>query len=62
MNAAYKVLRDQGMRAAIARHFVVQLRRNGFVLVKEKELTQAKKINRQIEIIIKLMKTGKGRL
>lgn len=61
-NAAYQQLRDLGMRPAVARHFVVGLRRNGFVLVKEKELTQAKKIHRQIETIIKLMKSGKGRL
>lgn len=61
-NAAYKQLRGLGMRPAVARHFIVGLRRNGFVLVKEKELTQAKKISRQIEIIIKLMKSGRGRL
>lgn len=56
MNPAYKLLRDLGMRPAIARNFVSQLRANGFVLVREKELVQTKQINRQIEIIIKLMK------
>jgi hypothetical protein len=61
-NAAYQQLRDIGMRPTVARHFIVGLRRSGFVLVKEKELVQAKKINRQIETIIKLMKAGKGRL
>ncbi len=62
-NAAYQQLRDLGMRPAVARHFIVGLRQKGFVLVKEKDLTQAKKINRQIEIIIKLMKlkTPKGK-
>lgn len=61
-NAAYKLLRDLGMRPPLARHFVVQLRRNGFVLVKEKQLVQMKQINRQIEIIIKLMKLNRGRI
>ena len=55
-NAAYQLLKDLGMRPAIARHFLVGLRKSGFVLVKEKELAQVKKINSQIDIIIKLMK------
>jgi hypothetical protein len=62
LNAAYRLLKDLGMRPAIARHFIVGLRRNGFVLVREEELVQAKQINRKIEIIIKLMKAGKGKL
>ncbi len=59
MNDAYKLLRELGMRPAIARHFIVQLRKSGFVLVKEKQLIQTQEINRQIEIIIKLMKEGR---
>jgi hypothetical protein len=55
-NPAYQLLRGLGMRPAIARHFLVQLRDNGFVIVKEREIIQTKQINRQIEIIIKLMK------
>jgi hypothetical protein len=55
-NAAYKLLRELGMRPAIARHFLVGLRKKGFILVEEKKLKTATKINRQIEIIIKLMK------
>ena len=60
-NTAYKLLRDLGMRPAIARHFIVQLRKSGFVLVREKEIIQTKQINRQIDIIIKLMKLGRKR-
>ncbi len=62
LNVAYQLLRDLGMRTAIARHFIVGLRRNGFILIKEKELVQAKKIVRQVEIITKLMKLGKGKI
>lgn len=61
-NAAYQQLRELGMRPTVARHFLVGLRRGGFVLVKEKELTQAKKINRQLEILIKLMKLKGSRI
>jgi hypothetical protein len=60
-NAAYAQLRHLGMRPTLARYFLVGLRRAGFVLVKEKELVTTKKINRQIEIIIKLMKLGNRR-
>ena len=56
MNSAYKLLRDLGVRAAIARQLLVLLRQNGFVIVNEKELAQARQINKQIEVIIKLMK------
>jgi hypothetical protein len=56
LGPAYKILRDHGMRPAIARHFIVQLRKSGFVLVKEDELVKSKKIEQQIDIIIKLMK------
>lgn len=55
-NPAYKLLRELGMRPPIARHFLVGLRKKGFVLVEEKKLDTAKRINRQIDIIIKLMK------
>lgn len=61
-NAAYQALRNLGMRPAVARHFLVGLRKNGFVLVKEKELTQVRKINRQIDIIIKLMKLNRRKI
>jgi hypothetical protein len=55
-NPAYSLLRELGMRPAIARHFLVGLRKKGFVVVEEAKITTAKQINRQIEIIIKLMK------
>ncbi len=58
-NAAYQALRELGMRPAIARHYLVGLRSLGFVIVKEKQLVTTKKINRQIEIIIKLMKANR---
>lgn len=53
---AYEILRFLGMRPAIARHFLVQLRKQGFVVVKEAEVTSVKQINQKIEVIIKLMK------
>ena len=55
-NAAYKELIHAGMRPTLARYFLVRLRRSGFVIVKEKDIATSKKINRQIEIIINLMK------
>jgi hypothetical protein len=58
-NPAYKLLRELGMRPAVARHFVVGLRKRGFVVVEESKIVTAAQINRQIEIIIKLMKMGK---
>jgi hypothetical protein len=61
-NAAYAMLTQMGMRPQLARYFLVGLRRSGFVLVKEKDIVTTKKINRQIEVIIKLMKLGKGRI
>lgn len=59
-NPAYKELVSGGMRPAIAKYFLTRLRRAGYVIVKEGEIDTTKKINRQIEIIIKLMKM-KGR-
>lgn len=38
----------------MARHFVMQLRANGFVLVDKTEHVQMTHIKRQIDIIIKL--------
>jgi hypothetical protein len=59
LGAAYKLLRDHGMRAAVARHFIVELRKSGFVLVKEAELVKSKKIEQKIDVIIKLMKLNR---
>jgi hypothetical protein len=62
LNAAYKLLRDLGVKAAIARQLLVLLRQNGFVIVNEKELVQVRQINKQIGVIIKLMKVkAKGK-
>lgn len=60
-NAAYQLLRNLGMRAAIARHFLVKLRAEGFVVVEEKTITKAAQINQKLEIIIKLMKASRRR-
>lgn len=60
-NAAYKVLRDSGMRPAIARHFLVRLREFGFVVVEEKSITTTAQINESIKTIIALMRAGNRR-
>ena len=59
-SVAYKLLRDLGMRPAIARYFLERLKQRGLVIVEASQIAKAakleKKIERKIEIIIRLMK------
>ena len=59
-NPANRLLRDLGVRTAIARYFLVKLREKGFVIVEERKITTAAGINRNIEIIIALMKAERN--
>lgn len=59
-SVAYKLLRNSGMRPAIARYFIDRLKQSGFVIVEKGQVAKTglleKKIERKIEIIFKLMK------
>lgn len=58
---AYLLLRELGMRPAIARHFLIGLRKKGFVIVEEATVTKAGQINEKLKIIIALMKRQRSR-
>lgn len=56
ISLAYNLLKELGMRPAIARHFLIRLRDRGFILVEETKVTKASEINQKLEVIIALMR------